>query len=183
MTPFKKLQALLRSQHWTEIDPRNPIIVGEWVVYTVLNDENILTIGEGERERVISLLPWKPCQKKHNKAFIIAAAPVVSKKENKFWYLACRTKEEAKKNEESLHHKIFEKKFGRIYFHAFQGKKVTLSEVAKNLWGELKRNKRIDPGLRAQMDLVMHDGDVLSVVLNKSKWKKQAKELLEGYYK
>ncbi len=62
---------------------------------------------------------------------------------------------------------------------------VELSVASIWLWNKLREefNLNPSPGLAAQMDLVMHDGDVLSALLKFSEWADEAKRLLKGYYK
>jgi hypothetical protein len=173
------------GEEWKLMPAGKPKIDGPYIVYAVLNKRCILAIGEGTKERMPQFQGFS-C-KKHTKAFIIAAASSVfePKDANEYWYHRYKTKNAAKQKQDELHDQ-----FGEIYLpknHSAPTREFT--EASNWLWDQIKIkakrkfNPKPNPGLSAQMDLVMHDGDVLSVVLKHSQWKKEAKKLIGGYYK
>lgn len=146
------------------------------IVYAVLNGNNILSIGKGKR-RLQNLRRNRRCPK-HNKAFIVAAAPVVFGSENEFYYLTCDDEDEACQQEDELHGV-----YGEINLTVNQNGAAieNLFHAAEYLWSQIKNGHQIDPELEAQMKIVLHEGDALRVLLN-TLHNNQLAGLLNNYF-
>jgi hypothetical protein len=125
------------------------------IVYCVVNGENILAVGEGQKSRLKGLMRGSTCLK-HTKAFIVAASNRVHGPQHRYFWLSSAQKDARKQAEAEL-----KARFGDTWIA--DAEIARTSQAAPYLWKCLRERhpSLCNPALDVAMELVIRDGDIL----------------------